>query len=88
MVHRRQGCGACVVDNIIFVCGGSYTDLEDSSINGLERFDGGKWTPLRSCRKAVTHLNLCQINNEFLIKIGGIDNEFNRISDIEVYSIR
>lgn len=54
MIHRRQGFGAALVDKSIYVCGGSYTDSEDSSINALERYEGVKWSPLRSCLHPAT----------------------------------
>lgn len=88
MIHRRQGFGACVLENQIFVCGGSYTDSEENSINTMERFDGVKWTPLRSCTIAATGLCMSVINRDFLIKVGGIDKEYNQVKGLEVYSIR
>ncbi|CAD8122671.1 unnamed protein product [Paramecium sonneborni] len=88
MIHRRQGFGICLVDTCIYVCCGSSTDCEDSSINTLERFDGQRWSPLRSCMYACTGCSLANINNEYLIKIGGIDKQFINIQTIEVYSIR
>ncbi|CAK66454.1 unnamed protein product (macronuclear) [Paramecium tetraurelia] len=88
MIHRRQGFGACLVEACIYVCCGSSTDCEDSSINTLERFDGQRWTPLRSCMHACTGCSLGNINNEYLIKIGGIDKQYINIQTIEVYSIR
>lgn len=37
---------------------------------------------------ACTGCTLCCINDEFLIRIGGIDKTFLPVSTIEVYSIR
>lgn len=88
MIHRRQGFGLCVIDNNIFVCGGSSSDSEDSSINTLERFDGQRWTPLRSCLYACTGCTLGNINSEYLIKIGGLDKEYLPVTSVEVYSIK
>lgn len=72
----------------IYVCGGSSSDTEGNSINTMERFDGNRWVPLKACSIGCTGLTLCNVRDEFIVKIGGRDRDFERVSIIEAYSIR
>lgn len=47
-----------------------------------------KWTPLAPSLNKATGCTLASFHEKFLVKFGGLNQDFNIISDFEVYNIK